>query len=277
MSSLRVENLVKHYNKFTLGPISFHIPKGAVVALIGKNGAGKTTLIKSILNLVHLDEGLINILDADEKDVEIKNKVGAVFHHINLPDKLSLKQVNSLCSTIYKEWDEEVFYSYLEEFSLDDEMKIEELSEGMKVKLSLAIALSHHAELLILDEPAANLDPIIRKEMLDILYDFMDDEKSVLISSHILSDIEKIADYIILLDEGKLIFYENKDELKENYYIFTLEEDEVLQFKGKEIYKLKQEVYTKYLIKTKETYDFLYECPSIEDIMVFYLKGEKLC
>ena len=227
--AIEIKDLVKQFDNFKLGPINLTIPKGTIVGYIGQNGAGKSTTIKLLLGLLNKDSGEIKILDEiNPSSVGLKDKLGIVFDDLLVPEEMTLIDVEKFCSRVYSKWNKNSFYKFKEKFNLPEKKIIKNYSRGMKMKLSMAIALSHNAELLILDEATSGLDPIVREEILDLLLDFMQDENhTILISSHILSDLEKVADYIAFINDGKILFMETKDELKENYGICTLSNEEV--------------------------------------------------
>ncbi|MEG0671413.1 ABC transporter ATP-binding protein [Clostridium sp.] len=219
---LEINNINKAYKNFKIDNVSFNLQRGYIMGFIGENGAGKTTIIKLIMNLVKKDSGEINIFGKDNVkfEKEIKEKIGFVYDQCCYHEHLSLDENAKMISKFYKKWDFEVFHSYLNKFSLNKAQKLKDLSKGMKMKFSLCLALSHNAELIIMDEPTAGLDPIVRAEVLDVLQSIIEDEQvGVLISTHITSDLEKIADYITFIREGKIVFSETKDEILESYKI----------------------------------------------------------
>ncbi len=277
---LEIKALEKEYKEFKLGPISINIPKGYIVGFIGENGSGKSTTIKAILGLIHYDNGIVKIFGKEiaEEIKELGDDIGVVLDDINLPSDLKIFEVGKMCSKIFKNWNQKTYDMYSDKFQLSKKKKVKELSRGMKMKLSLSIALSHNARFLILDEPTSGLDPIVREEILDILLDFVQDEnKSVFISSHILSDLEKVADYIAFIHKGKIIFYENKDELYEKYVLYLCGKDETPYIDEKAIVgKTSNEFGKKFLLLREFAPENLdYEKPNIEDIMLFYVKGDK--
>ncbi len=278
-SAIELKNVVKTFDNFTLGPINIHIPKGVIVGFIGQNGAGKSTTIKLLLGLLHKDDGKIYLLgNQDYTNIAIKDKLGIVFDDLLMPEEMCLTDVEQFCSRVYTKWDTKSFHQFITKFNLPLKQRIKNYSRGMRMKLSMAIALSHNAELLILDEATSGLDPIVRDEILDILLEFMQDENhSILVSSHILSDLEKVADYIAFIHEGKILFFETKDELKENYGICSLstQEAELLDDKaiiGKRTHAFGQDILVK---KSLVPNTIKLQKPSIEDIMVYFIKGEK--
>lgn len=219
MNALEIKNVTKKYKDFSLENISLTLPEGCILGLIGENGAGKSTLIKAILSMIKYD-GEIRVLGAtsEKEKLSAKEDIGVVFDSAYFPDAMSAKNVNAVMNKTYRNWDEEEFFSLLKRFSLPDNKAFKEFSRGMKMKLSIAAALSHKARLLILDEPTGGLDPIMRDEIIDILYDYTRDEKnSILISSHIVSDLEKLCDYVAFIHNGKIILHDEKDRVKERY------------------------------------------------------------
>ncbi len=277
--AIEIKDLVKQFDNFKLGPINLTIPKGTIVGYIGQNGAGKSTTIKLLLGLLNKDSGEIKILDEiNPSSVGLKDKLGIVFDDLLVPEEMTLIDVEKFCSRVYSKWNKNSFYKFKEKFNLPEKKIIKNYSRGMKMKLSIAVALSHNAELLILDEATSGLDPIVREEILDLLLDFMQDENhTILISSHILSDLEKVADYIAFINDGKILFMETKDELKENYGICTLSNEEVTSIDeeaivGRRVHSFGQELLVK---KNLITNGIIFQKPSIEDIMIYFVKGVK--
>ena len=277
--AIEIKDLVKTFDSFKLGPVNLSIPKGTIVGYIGQNGAGKSTTIKLLLGLLRKDSGDIRLLDEENPNsVELKDKLGVVFDDLLVPEEMTLVDLEKFCSRVYSKWDREFFYQLKKKFKLSEKQAIQSYSRGMRMKLSMAVALSHKAEILILDEATSGLDPIVRDEILDFLLDFIQDENhTILISSHILSDLEKVADYIAFINDGKVLFVESKDELKENYAICTLSNEEVKNLDeeaiiGRRIHAFGQEM----LVKRNFIPDGIrLQKPSIEDIMIYFLKGDK--
>ena len=212
-NALTVSRLTKKYEAFTLSDISFEVPQGTIAGLIGENGAGKSTTLNSILGLVRKDEGEISVLGSpiEELQPEVRENIGVVFDGTNFSEELTPKKLNKVLKGVYRSWDEEYFFALLKKLSLPIAKKIKSFSKGMKAKLSIAVAFAHHPKLLILDEATSGLDPIVRDDILDMFLDFVqDEENSILVSSHITSDLEKVADYIIFIHEGRLIFQNQK-------------------------------------------------------------------
>ena len=281
---LEIKNLCKEYDGFSLNNIHLELPKGVIMGFIGENGAGKTTTIKSILNLLNNTSGEIKVFGKDNKKYEkqIKEDIGVVLDDSFFAEVLTPKDIDKIMKNLYQNWDEKVYFQYLEDFKLPKDKSIKELSSGMKMKLKLACALSHHAKLLILDEPTSGLDPIARSEILDIFQDFIQEEThSIFVSSHITSDLEHIADYITFINHGEIIFTKTKDELLETYGIARCTEDEFQKIDKNDFIKFKKNKYEyDVLVDDKNAFKKKYEIgmidkPTIEDIMLIYIKGEE--
>lgn len=216
--SLIVKNITKHYPSFTLDKVSFTLPKGSIMGLVGVNGAGKSTTMKSILGLCKPDSGEVTVLGQTSNDKLRKEDIGVVFDECHLHQMLKIKQFQKIFPEIYPNWDASLFEEYMKRFQLPLDKPIKNFSRGMKMKLSIAIAVCHQAKLLILDEPTSGLDPIMRNEILDLFLEYIEDgEKSILVSSHITSDLEKIADYITFINNGKVLMSGNKDDIIYNH------------------------------------------------------------
>lgn len=219
MNAIEIKNLTKRYKGFTLDNISLTLPKGFILGLVGENGAGKSTLIRLLLGMCRPNEGAVTLLGHEGKDSYLaKEDIGFVLDDMGLNGSYKLRNVDSLMKCAYRRWNSEQFYSMAEKLGVPKDKKISKMSKGMRMKLGIAIALSHDAKLLILDEATNGLDPVVRDEVTDIFYDFIkDEEHSILISSHIVSDLEKVCDYIAFLHKGKLLLCEEKDRLYEDY------------------------------------------------------------
>lgn len=216
---LEIKNLTKKFDSFKLDNVSFQLPTGYIMGLVGKNGAGKTTTIKLILELLEKDQGVIQVFGQDIiQHYDLKQDIAVVFDEVFFVEDWKISDVEAAISPFYTNWNSNVFHQYLTQFHLPIQQKVKELSRGMKMKLMLAVALSHQARLLILDEPTSGLDPVARDELLDILLHYIEDEQnSVLFSTHITSDLDKIADFLTILDNGKVFYTGYKDELFEKY------------------------------------------------------------
>lgn len=220
MEILTVQNLVKRYEKFTLNNVSFALEKGYIMGFIGRNGAGKTTTLKSMLNLVRPDSGQVRVLGLDfaSQELACKQKIGFMFGGIDYYARQKLNNIAAVVKRFYDEWDDQVFADYLQRFELNPEKKVDQLSDGMRVKFALALALSHQAQLLILDEPTSGLDPVSRDDLLELFQELIEDgEKSILFSTHITSDLEKCADYVTYIKDGAILASTNKDVFLASY------------------------------------------------------------
>ncbi len=281
---LEVKNLCKKYDGFELKNINLTLPKGSIMGLIGENGAGKSTTIKSILNIIHFDSGEINIFGKDSKleNRKIKEDIGVVLDDSFLSEYLTPKDINCIMKNIYNKWDEKLYFKYLEEFKLPINRKSKEFSSGMKMKLKIATALSHKPKLLILDEPTSGLDPVARNEILDIFQDFVqNEENSILVSSHITSDLERITDYITFINNGEIAFTKTRDEVMDGYGIVRCSNEEFEKIDKSDFVKFKKNKYDVELlienkIEFKKKYDsMLVDKTTLEEIMLIYIKGEK--
>ena len=230
MNILQVQNLSKQYPGFRLDRVSFDVEEGCIMGFIGRNGAGKTTTIKSILNLVHADGGSVLFEGRDlwANETECKKQIGLVLGEFNYYKRKKLKAIADVTKRFYPDWDEQTYRTLLQRFSLDPEKRINELSQGMRVKFALALALSHHAKLLVLDEPTSGLDPVSRDELLDIFRSIIEDgEHSILFSTHIISDLEKCADYITYIKYGRIVVSTNADSFRDAYRLVSGETEDL--------------------------------------------------
>ncbi len=278
---LEIKNLTKKYkDNVGIENISFNVPKGSIVGLIGRNGAGKTTIIKTILDIIKKDSGEIKIVGQDKLEDHIKNNIGVVFDGSTFTESLNLIKLNNILKNIYVNWNEEVYFKYIDKMQLPLKKKFKEFSKGMKMKLSIIVSLSHNAKLLILDEATSGLDPVVRDEILDLFLDFIQDENNgILVSSHITSDLEKVSDYIVFIDKGKVIFFESKDKILYEYGILKCTEDELDKVDKRYILKqIKTNYGYKVIITNKEEIKKQYSnlvidnC-TIDELMVIYTKG----
>ncbi|WP_075980243.1 ABC transporter ATP-binding protein [Bacillus massilinigeriensis] len=282
---LEIQNLCKNYKDFSLNNISMSLDRGFIMGFIGPNGAGKSTTIKLIMNLISKDSGEIRVFGQDHKknEIKIKERIGFVYDESHYYEDLTILQMKKIISKFYKKWDDNAFYQYIKAFNLPINKKIKDLSKGMKMKFSLAIALSHHAELLIMDEPTSGLDPLVRSELLDILMDLIQDErKGILFSTHITSDLDKIADYITLIHEGEVILSLPKDEIFEQYGIIKGRKEFLTEQTRKYFIGIKENEYgfeglvrDKTECKRKFGPNIIVEKPNLEDVMLFYTRGGK--
>lgn len=285
-SILEVKELKKSYSNFTLNNITFSLPEGCITGFIGANGAGKTTTIRTILGLTEKTSGDITFfgLPMLGNEKKIKDRLGIVFDDTCFYDEFSLTQMKSIIAPAYSEWNEKTFQTYLERFGLNPKQKISTLSRGMKMKYALAIALSHNAELLIMDEPTGGLDPQTRSDFCSILTEFMNNGgKGVFFSTHITSDLDKIADVLILIDKGRIVFQEEKDSLLDKHRIVK----GIVGDLNSEVKKMFISLQQTDFGFTGLTYDYsamhkllpnaVYERPTIEDIMLAYSEGGVKC
>lgn len=280
---LDIKNLTKEYKGFKLDNISFGLEKGYIMGFIGPNGAGKSTTIKLIMNLVKKDSGEIKVfgLDNIRKEKEIKERIGFVYDENYFYEELNLIEMKNIIAPFYKNFSEKDFNKYINDFNLPAKRKIKDLSKGMKMKYSLAIALSHGAEFIIMDEPTSGLDPVFRSEILDILHSIIQDEnKAILFSTHITTDLEKIADYITFINKGKMVLSDTKDSILENYSIVKganslLDSDTKKEFIGIRESSYGFEGLTNHTDGLKRLFksDVLFEKASLEDIMVYTVRG----
>jgi len=281
---LEIKNLNKQYDGFSLSDISFSLPRGYICGLIGPNGSGKTTIIKLIMNIIPKDDGSIKVfgLDNEADEVEVKSRIGFVHDTPDFYKESKLKIIKEIVAPFYIEWSDEKFMGYIDKFELPLKKKFSSLSLGMKMKFWLAIALSHNAELILLDEPTSGLDPVFRREFLEMLSDIIQDErKSVLFSTHITSDLDRIADYITFIKNGKLVFSKTKDEIFDNYGVIK-GGDEITNAKyensicGYKKTSLGVDALTNNIqgIKTSLGDKAIYEKATLEDIMYYTDKKE---
>ena len=281
---LEVSGLRKSYGDFSLNNLSFSLPEGCVTGFIGVNGAGKTTTLIAILGLTDRIAGNVQFfgLDMQSHQKEIKNRIGVVLDDGCFYDELTLAEMKSVLAPAYTSWCEADFKNYMERFSLNPKQQIRNLSKGMKMKYALALALSHKAELLIMDEPISGLDPLIRSQLLSILSDYMSDGgKGVFFSTHITSDLDKIADTLIMIDQGHIIFQEEKDNLLDNYRIVKGDTKNLNSETQKLFKNISSTAFGFIGITTriddvkKYIPDIMIERPTIEDIMLANIEGGK--
>ena len=276
---IEVKNITRKYPQFTLKNLSFNVPKGSVVGFIGENGAGKTTTIKAILGLLKDGEGEITVLGEDPKKLSprTKEKIGVVFDGLAFPENLNAKQLDRVMKEIFKPWSSDRFFDYAKKFDLPVDKKFKTFSRGMTMRMSIAAALSHDTELLILDEPTGGLDPVVRSEILDIFLEFMQDENhSILMSTHITSDLEHIADYICFIHKGELVFTMERNDMLDKHRILKCTDEQLEGIDKSDIIgvrkgRFQNEVLT---VNAAKYPDITADAPTIEEIMVFYVKEE---
>jgi len=283
-NALEVHNLQKTYGDFTLNNVSFTLPSGNIMGFVGQNGAGKTTTIRLILNMAVREGGEIQIfgLDNVRDELAVKQELAAVFDEIFFVDTWRVREVEKVLKGFYSQWDGKLYAEYLKKFSLPPGKRVKELSRGMKMKLMLAVAMCHGAKLLILDEPTSGLDPVARNELLDVLRDYIaDGEKSVFFSTHITSDLERIADFITLIDHGRIFYTGSKDGLLEHFYIIKGGKTDLAEpLKSKMIGVTQTAAGFSGMIRASDANDLpggvTAEPPGIDEILVFIAKGESV-
>lgn len=285
-STLILKNVNKKYEKsnFAIKDISFSIPEGSIVGFIGENGAGKSTTMNCILNVIRRDSGTIEIFGREmtDEDIDIRENIGVVYDSNNFPEYLTAKQLADILGRIYSKWDDFCFEQFLRRFGLPESQKIKTYSRGMSMKLAIAVALSHDSKLLILDEATSGLDPIMRDEILDVLLEFVKQENhSILLSSHITSDLEKIADYIVFIHNGEIILNKTKDELIYEYGVIRCSENDFHNILSEDILSsMKKDYQIDVLIKNRKLIEKKYknlivDSVSLDEIMLLLVKGER--
>ena len=281
MNAIEIKGLEKHYEGFRLGSFDLTLPSGCIMGLVGENGAGKSTTIKLIMNAIGRDAGEISVLGVDNRSAgfrDIKEDIGVVLDEAYFPEVMSARNVGKVMALTYKNWDAAAFEGYLKKFSLAPDKIFKDYSRGMRMKLAIAAALSHGAKLLILDEATSGLDPMARDELLDIFNDFTRDENcSILLSSHIVSDLEKICDYIAFLHRGRLVLCEEKDRLLEEYALVRLPEERLRELPEESIISRRASGYaTEALVLRGDIPAAIpTEHTSLEDIILFLAKGDE--
>ena len=285
MNALEIKNISKIYKNFKLDDISFVLQCGHIMGLIGENGAGKSTIINCILDIIEKDSGSISVLGQknDKNNVSLKENIGVVLDASDVYDNYTVKQVENIMKDVYKQWNHEVYDYYIQKFALPLNKIIKDFSRGMKMKMAITIALSYQPKLLILDEATSGLDPIMRDEILDVFMEFVQDENhAILLSSHISSDLEKIADYITFIHEGKLILSTSKDELIYEYGLMKCRNDEFDKIEKEDIIRYRIKTYeVEILVKDREKMAKKYpncivDPTKLDDIMMLYVKGEQI-
>jgi len=284
-NAIEIKDLTKRYDGFTLDKVSFNVPKGSIMGFIGQNGAGKTTTINAILNIVKKDEGEIKLLglDSQKDEYEAKKQIAAVFDELPFDDRLNAISIDKVLREIFEEWNSETFFNYLDRFALPRKKKFGKFSKGMKMKLQIASALSHNAKLLIMDEATTGLDPVVRNEILDIFLEYLQNEDhSILMSSHITSDLDKVADSVTFIDKGKVLISGYKDDILYSHGILKCTKDDYKDIAPEDIVSARLNDFGAEIMVTDKA-----ECSrkysgavidpaTLEDIMLFYVnRGKK--
>lgn len=280
LNGIKLTEITKDYGSFKLDKVSMTLPSGYIMGLIGENGAGKTTLIKILLGLIGKDAGEVQVFDRpfDAEDSDIREHIGVVMDECSFPEDMTTTQLDKVMASCYRTWDREAFAMRLDDFDIPKNKKIKTFSKGMKMKLSIAQALSHDSKLLVLDEATAGLDPVVREEVLDILQEFIQDEdRSVLISSHILSDLEKICDYITFIHKGQVLISDSKDSMLERYAIVRCGRENFEAIDKAAIVAVREGMFGMEVLALRDIVNpaLITDGASIEDIMVFLIKEEK--
>ena len=281
---IELKDVVKDYGDFKLDKISFAVPEGSVCGFIGQNGAGKTTTINLILDVIKKDAGEVLLFGqpVDGKSASLREDVGVVFDEMGFHDFMTGKDINIMMKNIYKNWDEEVFFNYLKRFSLPSKKPCGKFSRGMRMKLQIAVALSHHAKMLIMDEPTSGLDPIVRNEMINIFREFVvEEDHTILLSSHITGDLEKIADEVVFIDGGRIVLSGNKDEILEKHGILKCKKEELSKISESLIVSFEESSFgAEVLVNDRHAAaklypDMLIEPALLEQIMIFYVNKKR--
>lgn len=281
MNAIECSHVNKSFGDFAIQDLSFALPSGTICGLVGENGAGKSTTIRLIMGALAADGGTISVLGTDNKApgfLQVKEDVGIVLDEAYFPEVLNAKQVGAVMADTYARWDMGVYQGYLDRFSLPSKKQFKDFSRGMKMKLAIAVALSHSPRLLILDEATSGLDPIVRDEILEIFSEFTrQEDHSILMSSHIVSDLEKLCDYIAFLHQGKLVFMEEKDRLLEEYGVVACGRQQLESLPEDAVCGVESSAYATRALVRRELISpsLAVERASIEDIMLFMVKGEK--
>lgn len=283
-NSIEVSHLCKSYPSFRLDDVSFTLPQGCIMGLIGENGAGKTTTLKALLDIVRPDSGEIRLFGAplSGREGTLKDQIGVVWEHSFFYEGLNALEIQRCLAGLYSQWDPALYRRLLDRFQLPGKQPLKKYSRGMRMKLMIAAALAHHPRLLLLDEATSGLDPIVRNEILDLFLDFIQDEShAILFSSHITSDLDKIADYVTFLHEGRVVFSEEKDALRERYAVLHCSAASLSALdRGQVVRVLRHEFHCQALVthaaQLRLGDQMTLEPATIEQIMLFFIKGETL-
>lgn len=281
-NAIEITGLTKRYDGFTLDNVSLAVPRGSIMGFVGQNGAGKTTTIRALLGINRTDSGSIKLFGQTlgKNEAAIKSRIAVVFDELPFHECLNALQLDKIMGELYPKWDSGVFAAYLERFSLPRKKKFSQLSKGMKMKLQIAAALSHDAELLIMDEATSGLDPVVRSEMLDVFLEFIADEgHSILMSSHITSDLERIADSITFIHGGKILLSDQKDVILDDHRIIKCGADELSCIDSDDIISIRRsefgcEVMVKNFSRNGRKYsNMIADRAALDEILLFAVKG----
>ena len=282
MNAIELSHINKSFGDFAIRDLNLTVPSGTICGLVGENGAGKSTTIRLLMGVLRPDSGTASVLGVDVSSPEfrdVKEDVGVVLDEAYFPESLNAVQVGKIMAATYRRWDQRLYDSYLKRFDLPEKKQFKDFSRGMRMKLAIAVALSHQPKLLVLDEATAGLDPIVRDEVLDIFNEFTrEEDHSILISSHILSDLEKLCDYIAFIHKGDLLFCEEKDQLLEQYGIFEDSRENLDCLQPEAIVAREESRYggVRALVKRDlAPTGFRLEKPTVEDVVLFLVKGAK--
>lgn len=276
MNAIEIKDLCKSFPGFTLDHINMNIEQGSIVGLVGENGAGKSTTIKLLLDLLKPDQGTIRILQEQPDTFGLHQKTGAVLDEAGLPAGLNAVQIGNIMAKTYENWDFKTWNDLLQDLEIPVNRPFSSLSRGMKMKLAIAVALAHKAELLLLDEATSGLDPVAREKILDLLFEYTRDEKhTVLLSSHIISDLEKICDYIAFMHKGKLLLFDAKDQLLDTYCQIQCSDSQLSQLDSSSVLACIKSPYGNRVLVKKENVpegsDF--DPVTLEELFVMMVKG----
>lgn len=283
---IEIKGVTKDYGDFKLDNISFAVPEGSVCGFIGQNGAGKTTTLRIILDAINRDSGEVYVFgkSIDNDSAALRQDIGVVFDEMGFHDFLTARQINTIMKNVYKNWNEEKYFEYLKRFSLPTKKACGSFSRGMRMKLQIATALSHEAKLLIMDEPTSGLDPVVRNEMLQIFREYViEEDHTVLLSSHITGDLEKLADEVVFIDGGKIVLQGNKDEILEKHGILRCKMDELRMISESLIVSVDiSSLGAEILVNNRKAAEKLYqemmiEAARLDEIMIYYVNQTKGC
>lgn len=278
--SVIVNGISKQYHGFSLDNVSFNLPKGCIMGLIGENGAGKSTTLKIILDLVKQDSGNVTVLGDTAKNPKVREDIGVVFDECCFPEEMNAENIRVSFGRIYKNWNNNTYDDYIKRFAIPEMKAVKDFSRGMKMKLAIAVALSHGAKLLILDEATSGLDPVVREQILDVFMEFIqNEENSILLSSHIVSDLEKICDYITFIHNGKVLLSMEKDRLMEEFGLLKCSKNDLENIPVEAIESIRENQFGMEVLVKRALIgnDLTIDKATLEDIMVMVIRGEKLC